>query len=137
MKHNACRTYFNIIGNFDPDIITEILNLKPCNAFRIGDMRPNGSKYTFSKWSFGCCDVYNEYVDNQMMATLSPLFGKIDLLNEIRQQFDVSFSLQIVPTVYAENTPPCLSPSMEVIDFCHMTRTEIDIDLYVMPNEAQ
>lgn len=32
----------------------------------------------------------------------------------------------------AGNTAPCLAPSMKVIDFCHSTKTEIDIDLYVM-----
>ena len=39
-------------------------------------------------------------------------------------------TLEIVPTVYADNASPCLAPSLQVIDFCYATRTEIDIDLY-------
>ena len=40
-----------------------------------------------------------------------------------------------IPTIYVGNTNPCLAPSLKVIDFCHATRTEIDIDLYVMKQE--
>jgi hypothetical protein len=39
--------------------------------------------------------------------------------------------LEIVPTVYAGDITPCLAPSLDVMDFCHATRTELDIDLYV------
>ena len=60
------------------------------------------------------------------------LFVKSDVLNEIKNEFDVTYTLEVVPTVYADNTSPCLAPSLKVIDFCHATRTEIDIDLYVM-----
>ena len=67
-----------------------------------------------------------------MHTTIDPLFDKMDLLNEIREKFDVTFTLEIVPTVYAENTSPCLAPSMNEIDFCHPKKTQIDIDLYVM-----
>ena len=67
-----------------------------------------------------------------MHTTIDPLLDKMDLLNEIREKFDVTFTLEIVPTVYAENTSPCLAPSMNVIDFCQSTKTQIDIDLYVM-----
>ena len=44
---------------------------------------------------------------------------------------DVSFVLEIVPTFYVGDINPCLAPSLDVIDFCHATRTEIDIDMYV------
>lgn len=37
-----------------------------------------------------------------------------------------------MPTIYAEEITPCLAPSMQIIDFCHQTRTEIDIDMYLI-----
>ena len=70
-----------------------------------------------------------------MHITIDPLLGKIDILNEIKNEFDVTYTLEVVPTVYADNTSPCLAPSLKVIDFCHATRTEIDIDLHVMEQE--
>ena len=132
MTENRCYTYFRITGDFDPDVITEQLGLQPNKTWKIGDKRRNGTTYDFSSWVFGYCDKYDVLVENQMHTTIDPLLDKMDLLNEIKEKFDVTFTLEIVPTVYAENRSPCLAPSMNVIDFCHSTKTQIDIDLYVM-----
>ena len=66
-----------------------------------------------------------------MRKTISLLQDKISLLNQIRIENDVTLTLEIVPTIYAGSTNPCLAPSLDVIDFCHATRTNIDIDMYV------
>ena len=131
MTENSCYTYFRIIGDFDPDIITEMLGLQPNETWKIGDKRCDGALYEFASWEFGRCDKYDVFVEKQMHTTIDPLLDKVDLLNRIRERFDVVFVLEIVPMVCAGNTTPCLAPSMKVIDFCHSTRTEIDIDLYV------
>ena len=125
MTENRCYTYFRITGDFDPDVITEQLGLQPNKTWKIGDKRRDGTTYDFSSWVSGYCDKYDVLVENQMHTTIDPLLDKMDLLNEIREKFDVTFTLEIVPTVYAENTSPCLAPSMNVIDFCHSTKTQI------------
>lgn len=135
MVENSCYTYFKIIGDFDPDAVTTILGLRPSKSWKIGDLCRNGTKYDFALWEFGRCDNYDVIVENQMHQTISPLLDKIALLNHIREKFDVSFCLEIVPTIYSGNQEPCLAPSMTVIDFCHDTRTEIDIDMYLMDGE--
>ena len=66
-----------------------------------------------------------------MRKTIAVLQDKIPVLNQIREKYDVSFFLEIVPEIYANDTNPCLAPSLDIIDFCHATRTEIDIDMYV------
>ena len=70
-----------------------------------------------------------------MEKTISALNDKIDLLNKIRCENDVSFYLEVVPELYVGETAPSLNPSLAVIDFCHFTRTEIDIDMYLMDRE--
>ena len=135
MSKNSCYTYFRITGNFDPDIISERLGLAPEKYWKIGDKRRNGTLYDFALWEIGLCEQYDILVENQMHKTIAPLINKVDLLQEIRNEFDVVFTLEIVPTIYAGNTNPCLAPSLKVIDFCHATRTQIDIDLYVMEQE--
>ena len=132
MTENTCYTYFKITGDFDPDYITKKLGLTPCKVWKIGDTRKDGTKYDFALWEFGRCDIYDVIVENQMHMTIDPLLDKIDVLNEIKNEDHVAYTLQIVPTVYSDNTSPCLAPSLKVIDFCHATRTEIDIDLYIM-----
>ena len=135
MTDNSCYTYFRITGDFDPDIITERLGLQPDRFWKIGDKRRNRTEYDFASWEIGRCDQYDVLTENQMRKTIDPLFDKVDLLNRIRNEFNVVFTLEIIPTIYAGNINPCLAPSLKVIDFCHATRTEIDIDLYVMDQE--
>lgn len=132
MTENSCYTYFRITGNFDPDVITERLGLQPDQFWKIGDKRRDGTVFDFALWEFGRCEEYDVNVQNQMHTTIAPLLNKTSLLNEIRNEFEVGFTLEIVPTVYVDNINPCLAPSLEVIDFCYATRTEMDIDLYIM-----
>ena len=129
---NRCRTYFKITGDFDPDEVTALLGLQPDEARRIGE--PWGSKGDVNRtasWSFGRCVEYDPYVEAQMRKTIAPLLDKGDLLNRIREENNVEFWLVIVPEIHAGDTNPCLAPTLDVIDFCHATRTQIDIDMYV------
>ncbi len=134
MKKNRtnCKTYFTITGNFNPDEITKILGLEPYEFWKIGDKRPDGSTFDFARWSFGRCNEYDVFVDNQVMRTIAPLLCKVDLLRDIREKMDVRFFIVIVAEVYRGDTTPALPGSLEIIDFCHATRTELDIDLYAL-----
>ena len=128
---NRCYTYFKIVGDFNPDDVSALLNLTPEKTRKIGDLRRNGTRYDFALWEIGKCTEYDVEVENQMRKTIAVLKDKIPLLNQIRQEYAVSFFLEIVPEIYVDDVNPCLAPSLDVIDFCHATRTEIDIDLYL------
>ena len=128
---NSCYTYFKIVGNLNPDDISSLLSLTPERSWKIGDLRRDGTKYDFAHWEIGRCAEYNAEVEKQMAKTIAILEDKIPLLNKIKEEYDVSFFLEIVPSIYVGDINPCLAPSLKVIDFCHATRTEIDIDMYV------
>ena len=131
-EHTSCYTYFRMTGDFDPDVISELLGLVPESSWKRGDARKDGkSQYDFSFWQFGTCWDYDVAVENQMLKTITPLLDKVEVLREIKARFAVDFTLEIVPTVRADETTPCLAPSMQVMRFCCDTGTEIDIDLYV------
>ena len=134
---NRCYTYFRIDGDFDPDVISARLGIIPNDSWKPGDPKKDGSLHTISCWTCGRCDEYDVYVENQMRKTISGLLDKIDVLNQIRNEFDVSFYLEVVPEIYVDDINPCLAPTLDVIDFCHATRTEIDIDLYVYSSEDE
>ena len=134
-NRNSCYTYFNIVGDFDPDYVSELLTLKPEKVWRIGDARSNGTKYDFALWQIGRCDEYDVDVANQMRKTISILLDKIEILNKIYKENDVKFCLEVVPNIYVDEITPCLSPTLDIIDFCHATRTEIDIDMYLYESE--
>ena len=128
---NSCYTYFTIIGNFDPLVITDLLQLSPEHTRRIGATRPNGSTCDTARWEIGRCERYDPIVSNQMEKTISVLLDKIDILNKIREKYNAKLYLSVVPCVYTDDVSPGLAPSLAVMDFCHATRTEIDVDLYV------
>jgi len=128
---DKCYTYFSIWGDFDPDVVTQLLDLKPFKAWKKGDSSGDGKPYACSGWEYGKCEEYDIETANQMLKTISDLIPKIDILKQIREKYDVEFYLEVVPEIYSYNSHPCLAPSMDVIDFCHETRTKIDIDLYV------
>lgn len=131
-EHTSCYTYFRISGDFDPDTISELLGLTPDKSWKIGDTRKDGkSKYDFACWHFGTCKEYDVLVVNQMLKTITPLLSKVNILREIKEKFDVVFTLEVVPTVRFDESTPCLAPSIQVMQFCCDTGTEIDIDLYV------
>lgn len=131
---NHCYTYFRIVGFFDPDEISVKLGLQPFKSWKKGDKNKCGREYDFSAWNFGKCEIYNEIVTEQMEETIAPLLDKIDLLIQIRKENDVVFYLEVVPSLSSGNDEPCLAPSLEVMDFCTATRTEIEIDLYISDN---
>ena len=132
---NSCYTYFKITGDFCPDDITAILDLTPSKAWGIGDLRDNGTQFDFALWEYGRCRNYDVYVENQMMRTIQDLLPKIQKLKDIKKQFSVNFTLQIVPSIFVGETNPCLAPNRVVIEFCYHTETEIDIDLYIFDSE--
>ncbi len=134
---NSCYTYFRIVGNFEPDEISAILQLTPEAQWEIGDYRKNGTQYDFASWEIGRCTEYDVSTENQMRKTIAPLTDKIEQLKKIHSAYDVSFYLEVVPSVFADDTAPCLAPSLDIIDFCHETRTEIDIDLYLLSNDEE
>ncbi len=130
-RNDKCYTYFSIRGEFSPDIITDMLNLKPFKTRKLGDLLPNGKPSITAYWNYGKCEEYDILTEKQMLKTISDLVPKIEVLKQIKEKFDVEFYLEVVPEIYSYNSHPCLAPSLDVIDFCHKTRTNIDIDLYV------
>ena len=135
ITRNSCYTYFCIEGEFNPDKVSELLNLTPEKAEKIGDLQCDGTKREKACWEFGKCMEYDVYIENQMRKTIAQLQDKIALLNQIRQENNVSFTLLIVSTIYANDITPCLDPPLQIIDFCHATRTRICFDVYVCDSE--
>jgi hypothetical protein len=134
-KENSCYTYFRIVGDFDPSEISRSLSLEPSRQTCVGDVRKDGTFYSFAFWEYGYCGEYDVFIEKQMMRTIKDLILKTQELKEIKQKYDVSFFLEVVPSMYVGNTNPCLAPNREVIEFCYHTETAIDIDLYLFNSE--
>lgn len=132
MQKTNCYTYFRITGDFDPTEITERLKLTADKTWKATDLRHNGEPYGFSSWEFGKCDEYNVDLSVQARKVIAPLLSKIDILNEIRQKFDVTLCLEVVPELYCGETHPVMPTDLDILEFCCATQTHLDIDYYVV-----
>lgn len=128
---NSCRTYFSITGDFDHRAITALLQIEPFEAWNKGDLRRDGRPYGFSAWRCGLCDKYDPYTFVQMEETIRILNGKTAELETIRERYQVSYTLEVVPKLCPDQILPALAPSRTVMEFCCKTGTELDIDTYI------
>ncbi|MBU9675024.1 DUF4279 domain-containing protein [Planococcus sp. CP5-4] len=144
MEKTSSYTYFGIQSNgkidkglvanekgiFNPEEITRILDIQAFSSWAYGDRRVDGSKYLFSAWSAEKSKIGRLDVEAQCRDTIKNLKNKVPQLKQIKQQYDVSFFLMIVPSIYQEEQP-WISFNEEVIEFCYLTGTTIEVDMYI------
>lgn len=151
MEQTSCYAYFSIcsagtIQNgigfvaaenscFEPDYISEKLGIEPFKMHKMGTPRKNGhGYYPFSEWA--CCKQNEPALDaeeqcREIVRKLRPL---IPQLQEIKTEYNVDYSIIIVPHIYNEEAP-ILGFDSEMIAFCYHTGTEIAVDMYVYDKE--
>lgn len=145
MEKTNSYTYFGIISNgeighrgfeayekgkFNPKEITDLLEIQPFNSRAYGENKASGHKYLFSSWNAEKSDINRLDVEAQCRDTIERLKTKIPLLNEIKKQYDVNFVLMIVPNIYGDEQPWIVFDE-EVIEFCYLTGTTIEMDMYM------
>lgn len=136
-ERTRCYAYFNIRGIFDPVQVTKILGVTPHESNAIGDLGVQGLPYRWASWSCSMTRVDYPNHEIECIKVVKELIGKEDLLNQIKaSNEDVEFWLEIVPTI-CEGEPPVITFGKEVIQFCHLTGTDFDLDMYVYPFEEQ
>lgn len=93
-------------------------------------------KYLFLDWSAEKSNVDRLDVEAKCMDTIKNLKNKISLLKEIKEQYDVHYVIMIVPSIYGEEKP-LMGFNEEIIEFCYLTGTTIEVDMYVYPDEVE
>ena len=124
-------------GVFDPDDITKLLDIEPFSKWKKGDIRsqytdknhPN-ARYGFSMWSAEKSEIGRLDVGKQCLDTIKILKQKIPELLKIKSLYDVDFCIMIVPYICNEEVP-IMYFEEELIEFCYLTGTRINVDMYV------
>lgn len=117
-------------GVFDPEYIGKLLDIEPFSKWKKGDLRKNGTLYTFSNFDCEKSDIEIYDVAVQASDTIKRLKNKIDILNSIKKNYDVIFCLQVVAFIY-DKEQPVISFGSDIIEFCYLTGTRIDTDMYI------
>jgi hypothetical protein len=138
IQSNGEQRGFGLVGNergiFNPEDITKALEIEPFRCWKKGDIRRGGTEYLFSSWSAEKTDINRLDVEAQYMDTIKNLKNKISTLQQIKEQYDVSFKIEVVPHIYGEKNPYMVF-NKEIIEFCYLTGTTIEVDMYLFPDE--
>ena len=132
-KH-LCRTYFKIIGNFQAQVILEQLNLPPCKVINKGDPLPNKKRASnFDAIIIGVNDQYSVDINEMIRVTIKELIHKINLLSELKAKYNLTYYLEIVPTIASDSKDPTpiLSLDDDIIEFLFLTKAKHDLDYYI------
>ena len=85
------------------------------------------SRYGFSAGVLKSAAILKRNVNEQISETIIGLKDKIDVLKQIKAMYDVNFGIMIVPNIF-DGEQPCLSFGKEIIEFCYLSATDIQID---------
>ena len=134
MDKGSTYVYFALRGNnFDPQILTDRIGIIPTDTRKAGDKGKYKLTLNYSCWELST-DVGREYimVSNLVEEIVNKLFDKIEIINELKSQYNLYSLLEIVMyiDINEEQTTPSLGHDLKTIEFLYRTQTETDVDIY-------
>lgn len=82
----------------------------------------------------GECYDFDIDINVMLRKTLKDLFGKEEILVELKREYGLEYYLERVPTLVADSDMPnqLLSLDSDIIEFMYKTGTHDDLDYFVM-----
>jgi hypothetical protein len=126
--------YFALTGdNFDTDEVTNRLGITPTDSWRKGDKGKYKPIIEFASWKLST-DKGQEYIliDKLVDEIISKLFDKIEIINDLKRQFQLNSVLEIVLYIDTneDSSTPALGHDLRTIEFLYRTGTTTDVDIY-------
>lgn len=134
METGNTYVYFALTSdNFDPQIVTERIGIIPTEKWNKGDKGKYNPTLNYSCWKLST-NKGKEYimVDSLVDEVIGQLFDKIEIINELKNQFELDSVLEIVMYIDTneEQSTPTLGHNLKTIEFLHRTQTKTDVDIY-------
>ena len=98
MENGNTYVYFALSGdNFDPEVVTKKIGVIPTEKWNKGDKGKYKPTLEYTCWIFST-DKGKEYlmVDSLVDEVISKLFDKIEIINELKHQYNLESVLEIV-----------------------------------------
>lgn len=134
MEKGNTYVYFALTGdNFDPQVVTDKIKIIPTEKWSKGDKGKYKATLEYSGWKLST-EKGKEYLEvgNLINEIIGKLFDKIEVINELKNEFNLYSVLEIVMDIDTneEQFTPSLCFDLKTIEFLHRTQTEIDVDIY-------
>jgi hypothetical protein len=122
---------FSVIGeNFNPDIITKELQIEPTEYYLKGDKSKRNTERKETCWYISTGYVNTLYVSDVLSPILEKLKDKGEKLNDLKNQFDLTYKFFIVVKIENGQVPAIYLDS-KVIEFANSVKAEFDFDMYI------
>ena len=135
MKKHTCRTYFLVVGEFDPKAFCRELGITPTRTVRRGEPKgERGIPARQDEVEIGFNDRYRVNVNEMIRKTLFELADKTALLDDLRRRYDLTYYLEIVPEIASgsDEPTPILSLDEDIVEFLARTGARHDLDYYIL-----
>ena len=134
MKSINSYVYFALKGkDFDPSIVTKEIGLYPTEHFRKGDKGKYNPSMNHSCWKLSTeKGIEPIHLDILVTKIIDQLYGKIDIINKLKKELDLTSVIQIVMDIdfNPDESTPALGHDLKTIEFLYKTKTTTDIDIY-------
>lgn len=126
--------YFALTGDsFDTDEVTNRLGIPATKSWRKGDKGKYKPVLEFTNWELST-EKGKEYIyiDNLVNEIISKLFDKIEIIIDLKRQFQLNSKLVIVLYIDTneDSSTPALGHDSKTIEFLYRTDTTTNIDIY-------
>jgi len=126
--------YFALTGdNFNPQVVTDRIGINPTDKWTKGDKGKYKPILDYSCWEYSTIEG-KEYlmVRSLLDEVISKLFDKIEIINELKSQFNLNSKLEMVLYIDTneEQSTPSLGYDLRTIEFLYRTQTKTGIDIY-------
>lgn len=134
MEKGDTYVYFALKGdNFDPQVATDRIGITPTETWKKGDKGRYKPTLEYSCWKFST-KKGKEYlmVNNLIDEVIIKLFDKIEIIAELKHEFNLDSILEIVMyiDINEEQSTPILGYDLRTIEFLYKTQTITDVDIY-------
>ena len=90
------RCFFSIIGDFDPERVTDALSLIPDAVLMPGDSHPyDECRVERTEIIFGYNDLYSKDYNEMIYKTLENLLPKEKLLAKLKEEYGLTYKINI------------------------------------------
>jgi len=135
MQKTTLYAYIKFTGKDDVDdfpleVVTERLGVQPTETWRIGDRVNNFISRFYNCWKYESERLETLDVDDVLLPILNVFQSKTDIINQLKEEFNLYVQIELVITIIDGYTPG-LVISPEFSHFASTINAFIDIDMYV------
>lgn len=124
--------YFAFRGdNFDPDVLTQKLQINPSDSWRTGDPGKYIQQQKNSCWMLKSTENELLNLDKLVEEVIAKLSDKVEMINILKKEYNLETILEIIMyvDVNEEQSTPWISHNKQILNFLYFTGTTMDLDI--------